>query len=247
MPKSTEDAVGLATFDNWVASESGAELQLTEEFPIFSDSPFVGSINSGEMGPYSILNAVPIERAFGVVRPTLVLRVGGYLDYVAASGFDSDRKDDTYHGGTLVDEIAALISLACGVRAWAGGSTRTFWPDADPRGQPITPAAATEPHHVSRIRNRIVPGACGHQEKIAGILAFSDLAAADAITLVEAARLYQHALWVCESEPQLAWLFLVSAVEIVANRWFSGDLDVEKILRKEKPDLVLLRPGCGNS
>ena len=196
MPKSTEDAVGLATFDNWVASESGAELQLTEEFPIFSDSPFVGSINPGEMGPYSILNAVPIERAFGVVRPTLVLRVGGYLDYVAASGFDSDRKDDTYHGGTLVDEIAALISLACGVRAWAGGSTRTFWPDADPRGQPITPASATEPHHVSRIRNRIVPGACGHQEKIAGILAFSDLAAADAITLVEAARLYQHALWV---------------------------------------------------
>lgn len=242
MPESTEDAVGLATLDNWVARESGDELQLTEEFPLFSDSSFTGEITSGELGPYSILNTVPVERAFGVMRPALVLRVDGHLDPVAASGFDSDREDDTYHGGTLADEIAALVSLGCGVRAWAGGSTRTFWPnDADPRGRPSTPPMATEPHHVLRTRSRIMPGAFGNQKKITGLLTFSDLAAADAadaIALVKAARLYQHALWVCESEPQLAWVFLVSAVEVVAGRWFSGDLDVEEILRREKPDLV---------
>lgn len=39
------------------------------------------------------------------------------------------------------------------------------------------------------------------------------------ITLIRAARLYQDALWVVESEPALAWLLLVSAVETAANQW----------------------------
>ncbi len=41
----------------------------------------------------------------------------------------------------------------------------------------------------------------------------------DCIELVRAARLYQDALWVAESVPNLAWLLLVSALETGANHW----------------------------
>jgi hypothetical protein len=34
-----------------------------------------------------------------------------------------------------------------------------------------------------------------------------------------AARLYQDALWIVESEPNLAWIMLVSTVETAAKEW----------------------------
>lgn len=45
------------------------------------------------------------------------------------------------------------------------------------------------------------------------------LSASQSVALVRAARLYQDALWIVESEPGLAWLMFVSALEIAANQW----------------------------
>ena len=62
--------------------------------------------------------------------------------------------------------------------------------------------------------------------------------ARDAIAVVRAARLYQDALWVAESEPNLAWIMLVSAVEAAANRWQTSRDEPLLRLRSANPDLV---------
>jgi hypothetical protein len=41
----------------------------------------------------------------------------------------------------------------------------------------------------------------------------------DAMALLRAARLYQDALWLVESESSLAWLMMVSALESAAVQW----------------------------
>ena len=51
---------------------------------------------------------------------------------------------------------------------------------------------------------------------------FPHLQPEQAIALVRSARLYQDALWLGESEPNLCWLKLVVAVETVANCWHAG-------------------------
>ena len=42
-----------------------------------------------------------------------------------------------YHGGDIVDEIAALVSLCFGFRLMAGGVTREFRIN-DPKGRPVS-------------------------------------------------------------------------------------------------------------
>lgn len=60
----------------------------------------------------------------------------------------------------------------------------------------------------------------------------------DCIELVRAARLYQEALWVAESEPNMAWLMLVSALETAANRWKTSWGTPLENLRAAMPELV---------
>ena len=50
-------------------------------------------------------------------------------------------------------------------------------------------------------------------------------------------RLYQDALWQTESEAELAWLLLVSALETAANQWRKKSGDKIARLRESKPEL----------
>jgi hypothetical protein len=59
-----------------------------------------------------------------------------------------------------------------------------------------------------------------------------------AIGLVRAARLYQDAVWLAESEPNLAWLMLVAAVETAANIWSHSAESPRDRLTESKPELV---------
>jgi hypothetical protein len=59
-----------------------------------------------------------------------------------------------------------------------------------------------------------------------------------AIALVRSARLYQDALWLAESEPNLCWLMLVGAVETAANCWRAGsDSALDRLIASD-PDFV---------
>lgn len=57
---------------------------------------------------------------------------------------------------------------------------------------------------------------------------------------MKAARLYQNATWISDNAPELAWLFLVSAVESVANEWNFSRPPLEVLLREFEPKLVKL-------
>jgi hypothetical protein len=60
----------------------------------------------------------------------------------------------------------------------------------------------------------------------------------DAVTLVRAARQVRDALWVADTDPGLAWLFLVSAVEFIAGREALRGVVESDLLQREMHDLV---------
>jgi hypothetical protein len=63
------------------------------------------------------------------------------------------------------------------------------------------------------------------------------LSASAAIALVKAARLYQEALWLVETETPLSWLLMVSAVETAANQWRCQKEAPAERLKDSKPVL----------
>ena len=65
------------------------------------------------------------------------------------------------------------------------------------------------------------------------------------IELVRAARAYQDALWISETEPHLAWLLFVSALEIAANAQFSSAGSPTENLKELKPDLARMVENAG--
>lgn len=209
------------------------------EYPLFSDAHVTGEVTSG-LGPYSFLNSVPMPSGPGVVNAPIVLRAFFYLGEYRP---DMSKKDESlYHGGTLVDEIAALASLAIGVRIRAGGETRRFEPGKDPYGRPC--AWNDEPRPVVRVRRNhlVLPSVTGTHsmnplEKLKSIPLIDP---ARYVSLIRACKFYQDALWVAESEPNLAWLMFVSALETVANDVYETDASADDRLRDSKPDLAAL-------
>jgi hypothetical protein len=60
------------------------------------------------------------------------------------------------------------------------------------------------------------------------------------MAIVRAARLYQDALWVAESEPALAWVLFVSAVETAAGHWDIQADSPRTRLQASRPDIEQL-------
>jgi len=56
-----------------------------------------------------------------------------------------------------------------------------------------------------------------------------DRSAEQTNALIKAARQYQQAIWIADSDPSLAWLMLVSAIETAASEWSSDSSPVEKL------------------
>lgn len=72
-----------------------------------------------------------------------------------------------------------------------------------------------------------------------------DIAPSTSIALVRVARLYQEALWISESAPEIAWLLLVSAVEVAAEHWNSSNQTPTERLRASQPQVARLIAGSG--
>src|SRR4051794_19319699 len=115
-----QNAEGSFSYQNWKASLSGQPWESIFEYPLFTDAYLIGEITEG-FGPYQIINTVPIPNVSSV-RPALILRVENHVQFDVPQM--DKTKDENYHGGSEVDEIAALISLCLGIRLKAGGATR---------------------------------------------------------------------------------------------------------------------------
>ena len=206
------------------------------EFPLFSDSHITGEVND-DTGPYQFLNLVSHVNEPGIINESIMLRVAWFIDGQGTYGVKTDYSK--YHGGWATDEIAALASLRLGIRLKAGEQVRFFGGYSnDPLGTPRA-SCKKRPEIFFKERKPILPGVVKtvQIESLKDIQDLKKVTSSQFTALVRAARQYQDAIWMAESEPELAWLMLVSAIETVANEWSIQDLSPIEKMRESKPEL----------
>lgn len=231
----SESTRGPQGYENWRCQIRGLRPQFGDETPLYSDAHMTGEVTDG-WGPYQALNTIGAPYHSKCL-PVLVLRTTYH--YEGNQTPDMDKTDtSSYHGGGAAEEIASLIGLSLGVRLRASGKTRdiTFDPPNErPRAE--DPAAVPLLAHDPS-RPPTLPGMRKTVRLTEELLAsYPNLPPASAVALARAARLYQHGLWLSESNPNDAWLMLVSAVEVAAIRWRSAESgdNAERLFRELKP------------
>jgi len=225
-----------------MVSQNGKQAHEAYECPLFTDADIDGEALEG-YGPYQFLNAGHIYGPSGDVRTAIFFRVEWHLHLSMYEYRSMDKTDlGYYHGGDANDEIAALLSLALGARIKAGGITREFKRGLDPRGRPSSWDYHNDPVFTKSTSGQIVPSATGKRSlsDLQPLQLLPRMTPFAAIALIRSARLYQEALWIAESEPSLSWLLLVSAIEVAAACWRSGDESFVERLAAAKPQLVEL-------
>ncbi|EPJ44488.1 MAG: hypothetical protein OFPI_39760 [Osedax symbiont Rs2] len=238
------DLPGPVSCANWKAFENGAILRSIIEYPLYTDARIISEITDG-YGPYKFLNTVPSEDRPGLLKPSIILRVELYLENDLPQMKETDTSN--YHGGWYPDEIAALVSLCLGVRVKAADASRCFDGGGDPLGRPQVSRFRREPTMNIGDSRLNLPNLVGAHslEKLTPLKLLPQLAGDEAIVVIRAARLYQDAIWICESEPALSWLMLVSAIEAGANMWDMGDDTPVSRLKSSKPDLYSILENTG--
>ncbi len=210
---------GPISYSNWKAALEVRPSIIVYEYPLFTDSHITGEIVEG-YGPYQFLNTIPIFRP--TVAPSIVLRVSNHIPVEEVIKVEMNKTDAShYHGGELCDEIAALLSLNLGIRFKAGDLTREFKINGDLKGHPCHYFSGGNPTLNYSTRGQMLPyskgSRCINDAKL--LVNLPSLKPHDASALIKAARLYQDAIWISESEPALAWLLFVSSIETAADHW----------------------------
>ncbi len=221
---------------NWQAALADEPARACIEFPLYSDVTFVDEVRST---PCTFLNTLARDMSPGRVQAAVMVRLFVHKDLNTYRPYPSPTNTAIFHGGWVTDEIAALASLALGLRLWAGDVSRRF-DGHDDLGQPQAQRKPEPVLHLDPERlvlpDLVAKGDLGAlRERFPTI---PQLHADDCVALVRSARLYQDALWIAESEPNLAWLMLVSALETAANRWREKNGSPLENLRNAKPELV---------
>lgn len=241
----------LPSQSNWIKFEEvkNAENQVCfggSEYPLYSDVQVYGELASG-LGPYHILNA----NAFDTVKSGgIVLTLRGFifedLDFHRPTLKDLKTDTKLYHGGHLAEEITSLVSLGLGIRLKSGDSNRRF-DGSDPYGRFNAHRWSPTPSIGLSLGQPIIP--MPEYVTIEGIRprleSIPKLKASLYVELVRAARAYQDALWISESEPHIAWLLFISALEIVANAHLSHKGTPTDNLKELKPNLAELLSNTG--
>jgi hypothetical protein len=156
---------------------------------------------------------------------------------------------DGWHGGWLPDELAALISLALGIRCRAGGETRAFRLDGDPKGEPVE-FAHTPPYRPPLRRPPVLPRVLERHDlaDLAGRLPlYVALDSSQARTLLRSARAYQEGIWIAEGDPEQAWLRLISSIETAADYWFHDDVSDVEVVEAARPELAKILIDVGGT
>lgn len=189
---------------------------------------------SGEAasGPYSVLTPTSAYDSFsnqvpGLPRMGLVLRLELHLAHDPDDYLDEGWEGLTaaiIPGGNGGDELAALISLALGIRLQPGGIVRYFDVPDHTLGYPHEP---NPPPYLPQLRGGLAllpytgsASSIGKKVDLGGMRlldSYPYLTAEEAVALVRSARAYQEAIWIADGDPRQAWLRLVTAVEAVAQ------------------------------
>lgn len=240
--------VGTPAYANWRAFLEDKPSLGSYECLMYTDAWITGTVEEG-LEPYRFFNLIAAEWRKGRVRPAVALRYSLHGDFQTTSISLEKTDQSRYHGGGMADELAALASLKCGVRFRIAGLTREFDIKGDPQGRlraygnlPEPPLLISDKRNVGGLSSSgfILDSVTGEHSMmpIEEMKTFVTLSPEQAIDLVRAARLYQDALWTVESEPNLSWLMLVSAVETAANSFYATEEPPLERLRISRPELV---------
>ena len=239
-----QDLIGPPVQENWRAFLRGSRLQGAFEHPLFTDARVVGEVDEG-LGPYQLL--LTFNMGADLTKPSAVLRTEYYTEKTRQVQVLPVRTEASgYHGGDLSDELCALVGLVLGIRLRAGAISRYFDPERDPRGHPWPGHRSDPVLHRRRPPEVILPNMAQRRVNLGDaarsrlLKALPSLSAEDALALVKAARLRQDAVWIAESEPELAWLLLVSAAETAASHWHSERATPSERLEADKPQVAAL-------
>src|SRR5262249_15036522 len=157
----------------------------------------------------------------GCLKTPIIVRASIHIDSTPHVDVSASN-DAAYHGGWLIDELAALASLCLGSRIMARGESRLFERGGDPFGKPVVWHSQPGPPICVQPGSGILPSATGSRslginDPLAPMASVFLLASSQYASLIRACNLYRDALWMAESEPNLAWIMLVSAIEVAAE------------------------------
>lgn len=123
-------------YRNWLAHRAGAPELGAAEFSLYSDALVVGHVVDG-LGHYQLLNTISLNAGqAGHPSAAIILRAQDHLPETDEQPEEA-RGGRSWHGVFIDDELAALLSLALGIRCKSGGLTREFKTGSDPRGRPV--------------------------------------------------------------------------------------------------------------
>ena len=192
---------GLPSQQNWLCWRNTLDSQdgvVGYEYPLYSDAHITGEYREG-LGPYSFLNTAAMNFGSGMVNAPIILRTSIHLPNLPPDM--SKRNEAFYHGGTLPDELAALTSVALGIRVLAGDISREFGFGNDPLGQPREGWSEFKPTISTRYHQQVLPSVAGtHSMGTLDILkTIPQIEPGRYVQLVRACRSYQQALWTADS------------------------------------------------
>ncbi len=241
-------ARGPYAYENWLAFLEDGPFEGGFEFPLYSDAEFQPQANKF-WGPYTLFNTLSGPSPYSTVRPLFVLRTNLHLKPVTLVNPDREKTDVArYLGGGPELELAALCSLAMGIRLKPGGMTRTFntqpeYPHGIPHGGDVEGATRRTGGETTGILPEVTKFDVTDINRVA---TYPSLTPSQAVALARAAKLYQDAVWVAEGEAELSWLFLVSAIESAADFWSAGKrTPPAQLFREFRPEVadILERAG----
>lgn len=228
------------TWVNWRKSLTGVPAQNTGEAMLFTDTWITGEIP--KLGPFAFINTIAHAdgRSGKLIRPAIAMRVTHhFVDEPNRPPIPIENDFEHYHGGDYLDEMAAIASLFLGVRLKAGRANRHFQQNGDPLGRPTQYGSKPEPQLLFDGRPQIPRLALSVNLNI-GLQDLSDFpnrTVTQTNALIKSARQYQQAVWIADSDPALAWLMLVSAIETAAGQWRANITPIEQ-LETAHPEIV---------
>ena len=232
---------GPQLWENWQAYDPRTPAEEAFEVALYSDADLAGRIDAPAW-PIDLMSALP------PLSTGLKLTAVARIRWNTTADYDMTASDTaSYHGGGPADEVAALVSLALGVRCRSGGIIRRWLcGDPDPLGTPFE-ADHRRPYLPEQAgRRALLPGISTTSQHIVTrnleecrplLDSFANPPGRRATALIRAARQYEHALWVAEDDPNLAWLQLVSALEVATLESTTVDKSPAERLKTAKPEL----------
>lgn len=209
--------MGPASWENMQAFDSAKPRHERMYVSLYGVESMAGRV---EVGPFEVASTSDLLGATDDVRPAVRMDIHRLPPDLVVDGELAKTDAKAYHGGDMSDEFAALLSLSLRARCRTGGR---WWSHG------IGPDVDAKPFFVDRLEPTspvvfhgwdVLPGLSGARDVSAveeHLQRYSALPENHALALVKAARQYQLGVWVANEDPNLAWLRLVSGIEVASQ------------------------------